>query len=161
MSIQDNNTPHAIEITDEDDESSVINSITINATAEPSSTARIPRVPTMVKDKQDHEKYYVPNVVSIGPYHHGNPKLEFVENLKPVFTMKLVSNNEETLRVLYRNLSEHTMVQDLRNYYETNSTNEFENKVFIQMMLLDACFILYYLLFIFGQPENRQELKNC
>ncbi|KAJ0626233.1 hypothetical protein HanHA89_Chr01g0010741 [Helianthus annuus] len=74
--------------------------------------------------------------------------------------MKLVSNNEETLRVLYRNLSEDTMVQDLRNYYEANSTNEFENKVFIKMMLLDACFILYYLLFIFGQPENRQQLKN-
>ncbi|KAI3830210.1 hypothetical protein L1987_04344 [Smallanthus sonchifolius] len=133
MSAQDNNTPRCIEVTDDEDESWVINSIT-NATAEPASTARIHRVPTMVKDKEGHEKYYIPNVISIGPYHHGNPKFELVKKLIPIFTTKLVSN-EETLWVLYRKLD--TMVQDLRNFYEENSTNEFCNKNQIPFVVLD------------------------
>lgn len=153
MPIQDyTHTPQIIEITHDEDESWVINSIT-NAISEPlpSSTAKIHKVPKMVKEKQDYYKYYVPNVVSIGPYHFGNRKFECVEKLKPIFTMKLL-NNQETLRVLYRKLSEPTMIQVLKSFYEEiDFSTMFCNKVFTKMMLLDSCFILYYIHYIFFQ----------
>ncbi|MFS8001910.1 hypothetical protein Hanom_Chr13g01195841 [Helianthus anomalus] len=105
----------------------IIDSIA-NATP-PLSTARIPRVPEMVKEIHDYQKYYVPKVVSIGPYHFGTPKLEYVEKLKPIYTMKLVAGNREILRRLYEKLGEPGMMRDLRSFYEENSTTTFNDEV--------------------------------
>ncbi|XP_076958432.1 UPF0481 protein At3g47200-like [Bidens hawaiensis] len=158
-----NITTRDIELTNGEleDEQWVIDSIiNANVSASPSSsTARIYRVPEMVRETNDYQKHYVPKVVSIGPYHFGNSKLESVEKLKPVFTKRLLSN-EETLRSLYKKLGEPQMVQELRNFYEENTTSVFSNKVFTKMMLLDCCFILYYIQYIFGEkPESCPELK--
>ncbi|KAJ0475793.1 hypothetical protein HanRHA438_Chr13g0584321 [Helianthus annuus] len=137
----------------------IIDSIT-NATP-PLSTTQIPRVPEMVKEIHDCQKYYVPKVVSIGPYHFGTPKLEYFEKLKPIYTMKLVASNREILRRLYEKLGEPGMVRDLRSFYEENSTTTFNDEVFTKMMLLDSCFILYYNQCIHdGKPEDCPELKG-
>ncbi|KAK1427076.1 hypothetical protein QVD17_15759 [Tagetes erecta] len=142
-----------------EDEQSVIDSI-ITATPPPPPTARIHKVPRMVRDSDDYDKYYVPKVVSIGPHHFRNPKLEFVQKLKPVFTMKLLQD-EATLRSLYIKLGAPEMVKELRNFYEEGSTNDFRDPVFTKIMLLDSCFILYFIRFISGEkPENCQELKT-
>ncbi|XP_076925531.1 UPF0481 protein At3g47200-like [Bidens hawaiensis] len=161
MLAQQDQTQGRIEVTND----SIIDSIAascINATAtsSPSSDVKIPRVPIMVREKDDYEKYYVPKVVSIGPYHFGKPKLQSVEKLKPVFAMKLLEN-KETLRRLYNKLGEPQMVQDLRSYYEEDSTTMFCNKEFTKMMLLDVCFILYYIQFVYlGNPEDCGGLSN-
>nr|XP_043611388.1 UPF0481 protein At3g47200-like [Erigeron canadensis] len=148
----------------EEDGSWVIDSIA-NFTLMPSSssTGKIHRVPTMVKGSKDHyQKYYVPKVVSIGPYHHGNPNLDLVERLKPGFTMKLLPDNKENLRSLWKKFGEPNKVQELRNFYEEKSTIAFCDKVFVKMMLLDACFILYYIQHIFGKnfEDVDQDLKS-
>nr|GEY22962.1 uncharacterized protein [Tanacetum cinerariifolium] len=115
----------------------------------------------MVKETQEYGKNYVPKVVSIGPYHFDNPKLKMVEKVKPCFTMKLLMNNKEALKSLYKKLGKAEMVKELRNYYEEKSTDQFSDKVFTKMMLLDGCFILYYIKFIFGEKlETCQELKS-
>ncbi|KAJ0715353.1 hypothetical protein HanPI659440_Chr13g0500131 [Helianthus annuus] len=123
-----------------------------NATTPQSSLpAPIPRVQEMARKKDEYyQKYYVPKVVSIGPYHHGKPKLESVQNLKPDFTMKLLGGNTQTLMSLYGKLGEPEMVYHLRSFYEENSTTMFSDMDFTNMMLLDACFILYCIKFIFG-----------
>ncbi|MFS8001906.1 hypothetical protein Hanom_Chr13g01195791 [Helianthus anomalus] len=120
------------------------------------------RVPEMlIRETDDYKKYYVPKVVSIGPHHFGDKKLELVEKLKPIFTMKLLSDNKESLRSLYKKLGEPEMVQHLTNFYEENMVAKFCNKDFIMMMLLDCCFILYYIQSIFGEkPEDCPDLNS-
>ncbi|KAM0046876.1 hypothetical protein Hdeb2414_s0009g00321731 [Helianthus debilis subsp. tardiflorus] len=162
MSVQAQ-TPRSIEVTNGDqleDERWVIDSIT-NANAAPPTTTRIPLVPRMVRAAHDYEKYFVPKVVSIGPHHFGNPNVELVEQLKPVFTMKLLSDNKESLRSLYKKLGDPEMVKQLRSFYEENLTTMLSNKEFTKMMMQDSCFILYYIQYIFcGKPEDLPELKS-
>ncbi|KAJ0479798.1 hypothetical protein HanRHA438_Chr13g0584351 [Helianthus annuus] len=161
MSMQDQ-TLRSIELTYDEIEAEqlVIDSIA-NATLPSSSTKRIQKVPEMlIKETDDYKKYYVPKVVSIGPYHFGDKKLEFVEKLKPVFTMRLLSNNKETLRSLYKTLGEPQMVQELRSLYDENLIAKFCNKDFTKMMLLDSCFILYCVRFIFFRDSDDCEDLN-
>ncbi|CAH1423946.1 unnamed protein product [Lactuca virosa] len=145
-----------------EDEAWVIDSIE-KAIPPPLSSARIPRVPKiLVCESSDiYEKYYVPKVVSIGPYHHNNQKLELVEKLKPVFTKELLSKYKVGLSTLYKKLGTGSMVQELRNFYEERSTDHLSSKEFTMMMLLDGCFILYYILFIYGEkPGSCKELRS-
>lgn len=122
-----------------------------------SSTAKIPTVPRQAKD---YEKYYIPKVVSIGPYHFGKPQLEFVEKIKPVFTMRLLLD-KRLLQSLFNRLGEASMVQKLRSFYEEKPGDMYSDKDFTRVMLLDGCFILYYILYIFGgKLENCGELER-
>ncbi|KAL7599036.1 hypothetical protein Lser_V15G26237 [Lactuca serriola] len=125
----------------------------------PSSSTRIHRVPEIVlREMGDYEKYYVPKAVSIGPYHYGNPKLQSIEKLKPVFTKELLSRSEhnERLSSLYKYLGAANMVKELRGFYEEKSTDHLSDKEFTMMILLDGCFILYYIIFIYGERA-----ENC
>ncbi|KAJ0715361.1 hypothetical protein HanPI659440_Chr13g0500231 [Helianthus annuus] len=115
-----------------------------NATTKKPPKPKIPRVPEQVISEK--QKYYVPRAVSIGPYYFNkDPKLQVVQKLKTVFTMKLLNHNKETLKILYKKLGESHMVQELRDYYEQGSTTEYSNKDFTKMMLLDSCFILHFI----------------
>ncbi|KAK9069247.1 hypothetical protein SSX86_013363 [Deinandra increscens subsp. villosa] len=126
-----------------------------------SSTVKIQRVPQKVRETGDYEKEYVPKVVSIGPYHFGNPKLQVVEKLKPVCTMKLLRNSDSTLRSLYDKLGDPQMVLELKGFYEEHSTYMFCDEDFTKMMLLDSCFILYCIvLTFFGAPQELLELGD-
>ncbi|KAJ0847954.1 hypothetical protein HanPSC8_Chr13g0551411 [Helianthus annuus] len=112
-----------------------------NKTPPPQSTAKIHTISEMIRESTDeYQKFYLPKVVSIGPYHFGEPKLEFVEKLKPVFTLKLLAGNNmlEKLNSLYEKLGAPEMVQELRSFYEENSTSKLSNKEFTKMMLLDS-----------------------
>ncbi|KAJ0670161.1 hypothetical protein HanOQP8_Chr13g0471051 [Helianthus annuus] len=102
-----------------------------NATdPQPLSAAKIPRVPSMMSEKPDYEKYFVPQAVSIGPYHFGELKLQMLEKRKPEFAMKLFSNDKEALTSLYEKLGDPEMVKDLRSFYEEGSTTKYCDKHF-------------------------------
>ncbi|XP_076958467.1 UPF0481 protein At3g47200-like [Bidens hawaiensis] len=135
-----------------------------NATLTPpqSSTKRIPQVRGIVSKEGDYEKYYVPKVVSIGPYHYGKEKLQAIQNLKPGFAKKIFKGKRETLKSLYKKLLEPEMVNYLRGFYDEDSTNmNISDTDFTYMMLLDSCFILYYTQFIyFRSPEDSSKLKS-
>ncbi|KAK1432461.1 hypothetical protein QVD17_09358 [Tagetes erecta] len=75
--------------------------------------------------------------------------------------MRLLSNNKETLTRLCNDLGAPEKVQELRNLYEQDSTNEFCDSVFTKMMLLDSCFIVFYIKFIFAEERKKYpELKS-
>ncbi|XP_076905836.1 putative UPF0481 protein At3g02645 [Bidens hawaiensis] len=70
-------------------------------------------------------------------------KLQPVQNLKPLIAEKIFKGERETLKSLYKKLLEPEMVEDLRSYYEEDSTTSFSDKEFANMMVLYSCFILY------------------
>ncbi|KAI3804119.1 hypothetical protein L1987_32289 [Smallanthus sonchifolius] len=101
----------------------------------------------ILKEHTDHEKYYVPKVVSIGPYHHGKPEFESVEGFKRLYTNKLLKGNQELIRSLYDNLA--TMVHTLRGNYD-DDVDHLSDDEFTRMMLLDGCFVLFIIKHIFS-----------
>ncbi|XP_071687384.1 putative UPF0481 protein At3g02645 [Rutidosis leptorrhynchoides] len=117
-----------------------------------SSTMQINKVPIILKEHQDHAKYYIPKVVSLGPYHYGNTNLEPVQNFKLLFTNKLLKGNTVSILSLFSNLAE--MVHTLRGCYEGEANNIFSDDEFTRMMLLDGCFILYFINNIYFPTET-------
>ncbi|KAJ0542379.1 hypothetical protein HanHA89_Chr09g0339101 [Helianthus annuus] len=121
-----------IEIPDDKIVDWIIGSLTdvdANPTPQQSSAAKIPRLSrSMVSEKLDYDKYFVPQAVSIGPYYFGQPKLQMMQKRKPFYTMRLLSGNKETLRSLYNKLAEPDMLKDLRSFYEENSTSKYCDK---------------------------------
>ena len=55
-----------------------------NEQKSPSSNLKLvcPEVPPTLRSVKDAEVYYKPQVMSFGPYHHGNPELQAGEALK-------------------------------------------------------------------------------
>ncbi|KAF5772156.1 hypothetical protein HanXRQr2_Chr13g0573521 [Helianthus annuus] len=126
----------------------------LNAESPPSHTTRIPRVPKILKKHTDRDKCYVPEVVSLGPYHHGKPNLESVESFKPLYPNKLVKGNHESIRSLFHSLLK--MVPTLRGYYE-DDVDHLSDDAFVRMMLLDGCFILYFIEQIFKSDTDETD----
>ncbi|XP_057982243.1 UPF0481 protein At3g47200-like [Malania oleifera] len=127
---------------------------------------KIRRVPQMLREqtsiKKEFEKFFEPRVVSIGPYHHGNPKLKLMEELKPKFAHRFVSRlikdtaSREAdqhqfgtlINEFYHKI--HKEIQELRKRYaDENSTSKYGDEDLARMLFLDGCFILQFI-------ENRQ-----
>ncbi|XP_059669551.1 UPF0481 protein At3g47200-like [Cornus florida] len=105
----------------------------------------IHKVPQMLGEtKAEFEKYYAPRVVSIGPYHHHNlQQLHQMNEFKLIFTRKLVSNDKQKLDGLYSELFQ--MIKQVRDCYEETNVASFNDEAFTRMMLIDGCFILYFI----------------
>ncbi|XP_061370412.1 UPF0481 protein At3g47200-like isoform X2 [Gastrolobium bilobum] len=80
---------------------------------------------------------YTPKVVSIGPYHHDNPKLKNMEGHK----LKYCKEFRERVQTSLDNLV--TLVQELetevRLYYSDNI--ELSSEELVKLILVDSCFI--------------------
>ncbi|KAG7018572.1 UPF0481 protein, partial [Cucurbita argyrosperma subsp. argyrosperma] len=87
---------------------------------------------------------FVPSKVSIGPFHHGAPHLESMENLKWCYLSAFLKNNPS---VDLQYLVELVVKSEsrLRKCYEEEFYG-FDSDKFSQIMLLDCCFILELLL---------------
>ncbi|MFS7908726.1 hypothetical protein Hanom_Chr01g00086491 [Helianthus anomalus] len=104
-----------------------------NDTPQPSSSAaKIPRVPSMLSDqKHNYEECFAPQAVSIGPYHFGEPKLQAFEEFKTYCVRILFAGDQEAALIsLYKKLGE----EDLRSFYEQDSTTKYSDNVFLKMM---------------------------
>lgn len=88
-----------------------------------------------------NEKAYKPRIVSIGPYHHGQAHLMMIEEHKWRFLRHLLSRKEdpsETLSLCFRAVA--NLETNIRECY--SETNEFRSHDFVEMMVLDGCFII-------------------
>nr|XP_043635321.1 UPF0481 protein At3g47200-like [Erigeron canadensis] len=90
-----------------------------------------------------NREYYEPKVVSLGPYHHNRAELAQAEKYK-LTTLDVFR--------LTRNLSVDSLhnkvswaAQFARECYIPGSTDDYNDEVFIQMMTLDGCFILFFI----------------
>ncbi|XP_028084585.1 uncharacterized protein LOC114285707 [Camellia sinensis] len=135
----------------------------INAGASQSQNPKplcIQRVPQMLRKTKNYQNNYAPRVVSVGPYHHdhNNLKLQRMQELKPRITSKLVLDDQQLLEDLHERLFQ--KVKQLRDCYEEKSTNEYNDDEFIRMMLVDGCFILYFINYVTERKVHKVEIKN-
>ncbi|KAI5560265.1 hypothetical protein BDE02_16G036000 [Populus trichocarpa] len=113
---------------------------------------QIPKVPRLLRQIQSNQKCYDPSLVSIGPYHHGNPELRDMEKLKVTFTRKFVDDSGICIEDFYCKVAE--VAIDARRCYAEDSTDEFDDEKFTQIMFLDGCFILQFIFFLLRRPED-------
>lgn len=99
------------------------------------------RVPEELRNVND--KAYTPTLVSIGPYHHGQPKLLAMEKHKKHylnFVLQLTDRTEEYYLDCMNKLEERA-----RKYYADHFDDDLDSDKFVKMMLYDACFIVVFL----------------
>ncbi|KAL5712183.1 hypothetical protein ACHQM5_014380 [Ranunculus cassubicifolius] len=108
---------------------------------------------------------YEPRIISIGPYHRGKSKLEAMENHKWRYLNDFLSSNPKLS--LEKCLVEMKLLEEeTRRYYSEPS--ELNSDEFAEMMLLDGCFFVEFLLklrdssleFIFTSKEVKEPLFN-
>ncbi|KAL7124258.1 hypothetical protein ABFS83_14G036600 [Erythranthe nasuta] len=95
------------------------------------------RVPPQLRENKKH--LYDPTVLSLGPYHHGGSQFRQTEKLKEEILNTLLDSNTKGL--FHRKILER--IDEIRYFYGGISTDEFDDYALAQMMIHDACFVLY------------------
>ncbi|XP_010273223.1 PREDICTED: UPF0481 protein At3g47200-like [Nelumbo nucifera] len=130
---------------------------------------QIQKVPSMMR--KGHEKIYDPQVVSIGPCHHGEENLKEIENHKPKIANKLASLANLEVQDLYHKAIENneSTIEEARKSYTDEIINKFnemvpdkrnQNEFFKRLMFLDGCFIVYFICCVEKQRLEDMEMKN-
>ncbi|XP_073264486.1 putative UPF0481 protein At3g02645 [Populus alba] len=131
-----------------------------------SDTCCIYKVPERLRAV--NEKACTPRLVSIGPIHHGNEKLKAMEDHKRMYLKQFLAQSEVSVERFIELIKEKET--RLRNCYA--ETNGFSSEYFIKMILMDAAFVIMFLLkykyrdfrgsrdSIFYPPYKRLEVGN-
>ncbi|CAL8121157.1 unnamed protein product [Prunus armeniaca] len=107
------------------------------------------RVPS--KLRRVNEAAYTPQLLSIGPFHHGKPELKDMETHKKIYYENFLARfnkNDDELKQFIKTRQENI----LRCYAGTIELN----KNFEDIIVVDACFIIELFLMNFCEPENHE-----
>uniref|UniRef100_A0A1J3G6M1 UPF0481 protein n=1 Tax=Noccaea caerulescens TaxID=107243 RepID=A0A1J3G6M1_NOCCA len=112
------------------------------------------RIPQSLK--KIHHKGYIPEIVSIGPYHHNEDHLKMIQEQKHRF-LKLFLDFATDEDVTRTDLAKKIMGIEnvIRNSYSDKLVGEIKQAELIDMMLLDGCFVL--MLFFFDSNRVSRE----
>ncbi|XP_042519310.1 UPF0481 protein At3g47200-like [Macadamia integrifolia] len=105
-----------------------------------SSRACIFRVPHVLS--RQSEGAFAPNIVSIGPFHHGHENLKRMEEFKLWYLHGLLSRaptSQTSLKIFTKAIRQ--LEERARECYAEHLM-EFDTDEFVEMMLVDGCFIL-------------------
>ncbi|XP_042520288.1 UPF0481 protein At3g47200-like [Macadamia integrifolia] len=113
-----------------------------------SSRACIFRVPHVLS--QQSEGAFAPNIVSIGPFHHGHENLKSMEEFKLWYLHSLLSRAptaHTSLKIFTKAIRQ--LEERARECY-AEELIDLDSDEFVEMMLVDGCFILE----LFRRKEN-------
>ncbi|XP_050231218.1 UPF0481 protein At3g47200-like [Mercurialis annua] len=97
------------------------------------------KVPASIADV--NTKLYTPQMVSFGPYHHGRPHLIPMEEHKRRALLQFLKRAKKPLKVFVEAVAEE--LQCLKDcYYEISERWKQDDDGFVQLMILDGCFML-------------------
>ncbi|KAJ0967672.1 hypothetical protein J5N97_024589 [Dioscorea zingiberensis] len=117
----------------------------------------IPRVPPNIRNI--NRAAYDPKVLSIGPYHHGKPGLQAMEDHKKRYLREFLTYMPGELEKLEKLnsliYSVRTLEEKLLSLY--NQPLNIERDDFIKMIVLDGCFILRLLIKIRVRLESEAD----
>ncbi|KAK1256961.1 hypothetical protein QJS04_geneDACA024383 [Acorus gramineus] len=94
------------------------------------------KVSPLLLESESNLPFFVPKVVSIGPYHHGNERLAAMERFK---IQSLTMFDDDARERVYG------MAESVRNRYEIDPSEEMDPNEFAMMLFLDACFIVHFI----------------
>ncbi|KAJ0080263.1 hypothetical protein Patl1_22891 [Pistacia atlantica] len=120
---------------------------------------KIERVPAMLREVKENSGCYDPLVVSIGPYHFGNPRLELMQQHKLTMARQYVNGDLKLLEELYQKVRRVAEAAK-RCYTDQSSVAKFNNEEFCQMMFLDACFLLQFIYCIVKEEREALKMKS-
>ncbi|KAJ0079961.1 hypothetical protein Patl1_22857 [Pistacia atlantica] len=121
--------------------------------------AKIERVPAMLREVKDNGDFYDPLVVSIGPYHSGNTRLELMERHKRTMALQFVDGDLKLLEELYQKVR--CVAEAAKKCYtDQSSVAKFNKEEFSQMMFLDACFILRFIYCLAKGEQEALKMKS-
>ncbi|KAL5574268.1 hypothetical protein UlMin_023865 [Ulmus minor] len=103
-----------------------------------------------------NEKEYEPSLVSIGPYHHGSQNLQEMEKYKVRMWHLLLVRTKKSLEN-YMELMRGIKEEALR-YYASDITMDGDK--FVEMMIVDGCFILEFLRTVREKPNRDKFIFN-
>ncbi|KAK1270325.1 UPF0481 protein [Acorus gramineus] len=96
------------------------------------------RVPACIKDL--NSKAYKPQVVSFGPYHHGKDQLMLMEEHKQRALLQFLRRCKKPFEDFVKPMEK--VAGDLFEAYERLDERWMDRDRFLQMMILDGCFML-------------------
>ncbi|CAN6933697.1 unnamed protein product [Brassica oleracea] len=108
--------------------------------------------------KKNHHKGYEPEIVSIGPYHHGKEHLQMLEEHKHRYLKLFLGEAKD-------GVDTNTLGRKILQM-ETAIRNSYSEKLvvikpeFLKMMLLDGCFILMLFFFISRHVPSSKKSPN-
>ncbi|XP_044483518.1 putative UPF0481 protein At3g02645 [Mangifera indica] len=106
--------------------------------------SKIEKVPAILRDVKANSDCFDPLVVSIGPYHHGKAQLARMQQHKKTMACQYADKYLTTsLEDLYQKFS--PLAIDARDCYTEEEVDKFNDKEFIEMMVIDTCFILHFI----------------
>ncbi|XP_031386938.1 UPF0481 protein At3g47200-like isoform X2 [Punica granatum] len=100
-----------------------------------------------------NEKAYQPHTTSIGPYHHGNPKFNMIEEHKWRFLDDLLRFNGTHPLELFKTVSR--MEESIRESY--SEYLNYDSYELVEMMVVDGCFIIALFCEVEGVIPPRQD----
>ncbi|CAL4980651.1 unnamed protein product [Urochloa decumbens] len=111
------------------------------------SRRSIYRVPACIKDGDPNRKVYKPRVVSLGPFHHGDPELAPMEEHKQRALRHLLRRANQRPRLLPELVaSVEVVAEELESAYYPDLGDwwrgEEGRERFLEMMVVDGCFLL-------------------
>lgn len=109
---------------------------------DPWKTHSIYKVPAYIKNL--NSKAYIPQVVSIGPYHRGQPHLETMEQHKRRALAHFIKRSRKPIEKFAAAIEK--KVGDLMDSYEKLDDEWKDRGNFLNLMLIDGCFLLELLL---------------
>lgn len=112
-----------------------------------------------------YDRYIVPMVVAIGPYHRHSPHLHGMEKVKRVaahhFIRKAAEEEGRSYEEMYKEMyvAVCTVADKVRRRYANDVMARINGDDFARMMFCDACFLLQYMLclsYSVGSVEDRK-----
>ena len=130
-----------------------------NEQKSPSSNLKLvcPEVPPTLRFVKDAQVYYTPQVMSFGPYHHGNPELQAGEalklNLAAAYLLRVGDDIDRSVDDIYSTISGD--IDELMKCYNPKSTEKYRKEELREMLLVDGCALLWYIICVcFGDHQE-------
>ncbi|XP_015900581.3 UPF0481 protein At3g47200 [Ziziphus jujuba] len=120
---------------------------------------KIQRVPPMLRDRKNFEKYFEPRAVSLGPLHHGKPKLQVAEKYKPKLTKRFIKDRgTDKGKDLYKKIWNN--IKELRDCFDEEVTKNWDNETLAWMLFLDGCSTLQFIHSLVRNELKKFKIKN-
>ncbi|CAO2205595.1 unnamed protein product [Urochloa humidicola] len=106
---------------------------------------RFPHTLRGIGGVEGNRRYVEPSVVAIGPYHHGLPHLQEMEEVKRGAAYRLLRGRGCTVEEVYKKVL--SVAGAARRCYDDASplVEGLSDAEFVDMMFVDGCFLLWYL----------------